>query len=148
MTHIASKTLHDNHGLTRRQRDMLVFIVEYSDREGVSPSYQEIQEGTGLTSLSRVHHLIGALVQRGWLSKLDGKPRSLTVLRRPVLPASGPQAHMRDRDTILHMLDLTRGAVAALWVMDCPESRREAHAVACDGMQAIADIINKKGSDQ
>ncbi|GHC79555.1 LexA family protein [Limoniibacter endophyticus] len=68
-------------GLTPRQRDALKFISDYAAKNGVSPSFEDIQHGLGLHSRSGVSRLVDALIERGCLLKLSNRARSLTVLR-------------------------------------------------------------------
>lgn len=67
-------------GITPRQAKVLRFIkTYYSDTEGVPPTYQEISAACGFTK-SGVHAVVTALVERGHLTKLDGRTRSLAVV--------------------------------------------------------------------
>lgn len=56
--------------LTQRMRDCLDFIVERYQADGISPSYREVQEHLGLKSVSGVHRIVSALIERGHLTML------------------------------------------------------------------------------
>jgi repressor LexA len=69
--------------LTRKQRDLLVFINDYIQKTGLSPSFEEMKIGLDLKSKSGIHRLINALVERGFLERLPNKARALEVKRLP-----------------------------------------------------------------
>jgi repressor LexA len=66
------------YNLTRKQRDLLIFIQTYTDRHGVVPSYDEMRIGLGLASKSGVNRLIVGLEQRGWIDR--GVPECARVM--------------------------------------------------------------------
>ena len=69
--------------LTQKQRDLLMFIHEYTARTGLSPSFEEMKDGLDLKSKSGIHRLINALVERGFLERLPNKARALEVKKLP-----------------------------------------------------------------
>lgn len=69
--------------LTRKQRDLLLFINDFINDNGVSPSFDEMKEALDLKSKSGIHRLINALVERGFLERLPHKARALEVKRLP-----------------------------------------------------------------
>ena len=69
--------------LTKKQRDLLVFINDYTQETGLSPSFEEMKEGLNLKSKSGIHRLINALVERGFLERLPNKARALEVKKMP-----------------------------------------------------------------
>lgn len=68
-------------GLTRRQREILIFVQRYTDAHGYPPSVREIGQALGLTSSSTVHSHLSALEKKGYLRRDPSKPRALEVLR-------------------------------------------------------------------
>jgi len=66
--------------LTKKQLAVFDFIQDYTEENGVSPSYREIMEGLGLTSVSAVAEHIDNLVEKGALKKNPGEARSLQIL--------------------------------------------------------------------
>lgn len=66
--------------ITKKQQAVLDFIQDYTDENGVSPSYREIMTGLGLSSVSAVAEHIDNLVAKGVLQKNMGEARSLTIL--------------------------------------------------------------------
>lgn len=69
--------------LTRKQRDLLVFIHERLKDGGVAPSFDEMKEALDLKSKSGIHRLITGLVERGYLQRLPNRARAVEVLRLP-----------------------------------------------------------------
>jgi len=63
--------------LTRRQKQVYDFISEFVDKHGYSPSYEEIAEGLGLSSLATVHKHIGNLEQKQLLRRDYNRSRSM-----------------------------------------------------------------------
>lgn len=67
--------------VTKKQKAILDFIEDYTDENGVSPSYREIAAGVGLKSVSSVAEHIDNLVALGALKKAgDGSARTLQVV--------------------------------------------------------------------
>lgn len=81
--------------LTKKQRDLLMFINDYTQRTGLSPSFEEMKLGLDLKSKSGIHRLINALVERGFLERLPNKARALEVKKLPENIVAMPQAPRR-----------------------------------------------------
>lgn len=69
--------------LTKKQRDLLIYIHEKIAKGDVAPSFDEMKDALGLKSKSGIHRLINALVDRGFLERLPNKARALNVRRLP-----------------------------------------------------------------
>ena len=69
--------------LTKKQRELLLFIRDRLNANGVSPSFDEMKEALDLKSKSGIHRLITALEERGFLRRLPHRARALEVLRLP-----------------------------------------------------------------
>ena len=67
--------------LTRRQKQVYDFISEFVDRHGYSPSFEEIAEGLGLSSLATVHKHITNLEQKELLRRDYNRSRSIDLLK-------------------------------------------------------------------
>ena len=65
--------------LTKRQKDVLDYLTEFVRDKGYSPSFEEIAEGLGLSSLATVHKHIGTLEAKGYLRRNFNQSRSLEV---------------------------------------------------------------------
>ena len=57
---------------TAQEREVLRFIRDHREVEGVSPSFREIQEHLGVSSLSTVHYHVNKLIERGELVNRGG----------------------------------------------------------------------------
>ena len=66
--------------LYRRQKQIVDFIAQYIQRNGHSPTLQEIADAMELSSLATVHEHIAALVRKGVLKKYDGAVRGLEIV--------------------------------------------------------------------
>ena len=69
--------------LTRKQSELLRFIHERLQNEGVPPSFDEMKEALDLRSKSGIHRLIMALEERGFIKRLANRARAIEVLRLP-----------------------------------------------------------------
>ena len=69
--------------LTKKQKNLLVFINKKIRSTGVSPSYEEMKNSLNLKSKSGIHRLITALEERGFIKRLAHKARALEVLKLP-----------------------------------------------------------------
>jgi SOS-response transcriptional repressor LexA len=66
---------------TKKQKELLTFIEEFIAAHGYSPSYREIMQGTGHTSVATVSLHVNNLIKRGHLAKRDRSARSLEVVK-------------------------------------------------------------------
>jgi repressor LexA len=69
--------------LTKKQSELLRFIHERLQAEGVPPSFDEMKEALDLRSKSGIHRLIMALEERGFIKRLANRARAIEVLRLP-----------------------------------------------------------------
>ena len=69
--------------LTKKQKNLLVYINEKLKSDGVSPSYDEMRISLSLKSKSGIHRLISALEERGFIKRLAHKARALEVVKLP-----------------------------------------------------------------
>jgi repressor LexA len=67
--------------LTKKQRQMLDYVESFVDTNGYSPSYEEIADHFGYSSLATVHEHLTNLEAKGYLRKNYNKSRSLEVVR-------------------------------------------------------------------
>jgi hypothetical protein len=65
---------------TKKQKELLTFIEDFIAEHGYSPSYREVMQGTGHTSVATVSLHINNLIKRGHLAKRDHSARSLEVV--------------------------------------------------------------------
>lgn len=76
-------------GLTRKQQQILDFILKWQRTEGTTPTYQEIADQFGFRSLNSVTEHVRLLRQKGHLQSEPGKARSLRI--------TSPLAKLRSR---------------------------------------------------
>ncbi len=69
--------------LTKKQKNLLLFINKRLRSTGESPSYEEMKDSLNLKSKSGIHRLICALEERGFIERLAHKARALKVIKLP-----------------------------------------------------------------
>ncbi|MBO6548779.1 MAG: transcriptional repressor LexA [Rhizobiales bacterium] len=69
--------------LTKKQKDLLLFIHSRVQETGVSPSFDEMKDALELKSKSGIHRLITALEERGFIRRLAHRARALEILKLP-----------------------------------------------------------------
>ena len=78
--------------LTRKQYDLLHFIHERLQIDGVPPSFDEMKEALDLRSKSGIHRLITALEERGFIRRLAHRARAIEIIKLPdSLEAKSPR---------------------------------------------------------
>ena len=110
--------------LTKKQKNLLLFINKKLRSSGVSPSYEEMKQSLNLKSKSGIHRLISALEERGFIKRLAHKARALEVIKLPetasandiynsfspsVIKGGLDEAHSTNKDTEIPVL----GSIAA-----------------------------------
>src|SRR4030081_3750393 len=65
--------------LTQRQKQVLDFLVEFVDKNGYNPSYEEIAGGMNLASLATLHKHMAALEANHYVRRSFNQSRSLEV---------------------------------------------------------------------
>lgn len=76
--------------LTKKQRDLLLFIHERLQENGVAPSFEEMKNALNLKSKSGIHRLISALEERNFIRRLPHRARALEIIRLPDSEDSAP----------------------------------------------------------
>lgn len=66
--------------LYRKEREVLEFLAQFQNQRGYSPTLSEIAKATGHRSNSTVHALIRALVDKGYVQKVQGNARVLKII--------------------------------------------------------------------
>ena len=66
--------------ITKRQREIYDFIARFVAEHGYSPSFEEIGDGTKLSSLATVHKHVSNLEKKGLLKRDYNRSRSIDVL--------------------------------------------------------------------
>jgi repressor LexA len=77
--------------LTKKQRELLLFINQRLRESGISPSFDEMKDALLLKSKSGIHRLINGLEERGFIRRLPHRARALEVIRLPQESAAAPR---------------------------------------------------------
>ena len=67
-------------GLTKKQREIFDFIVNFMEEHGFAPSYREIAEYFDLASVSTVHDHVRSLASKGYLKTSGGEARAIEIM--------------------------------------------------------------------
>ena len=63
--------------MTKRQKECRDFILNFWERHGYGPSYQEISDGLGMKNKSGAYRIVTLLCERGHLRNHAGQARSI-----------------------------------------------------------------------
>jgi repressor LexA len=69
--------------LTKRQKQVLDFLVEFINGNGYAPSFEEIAHSLDLSSLATVHKHVENLERKGFIRRGYNQSRSIDVLALP-----------------------------------------------------------------
>lgn len=137
--------------LTKRQYEVLDFIKTFVEKQGYSPSFDEIRKGLKLNSLATVHKHINTLERKGCLARDYNRSRSIEVLSmRPRSEAKGRAAseHAPERAG-LPAMSAKRGGEVEAWRFELPllgriAAGRPIEAVPTDETISLADFVGSK----
>jgi len=71
--------------LYKRQRQIVDFIAQYIQKNGYSPTLQEIANSIGVSSLATVHEHLQALQRKKIIKKYEGTVRGIELIDRTFL---------------------------------------------------------------
>lgn len=71
--------------LYKRQRQIVDFIAQFIQKNGYSPTLQEIATSIGVSSLATVHEHLQALIRKKVIKKFDGAVRGIELVDRTFL---------------------------------------------------------------
>jgi repressor LexA len=69
--------------LTKRQKEVLNYLVGFLNKNGYSPSFEEIAHSLKLTSLATVHKHLSTLEKKGYIRRGYNQSRSIEVVQLP-----------------------------------------------------------------
>jgi SOS-response transcriptional repressor LexA len=72
-------------GLTKRQREVLNTLERYIWEEGYVPSYRQIGQAIGCSSLSTVHKHVHRLKDKGYLTLKDWQAASIQIVDQKLI---------------------------------------------------------------
>jgi repressor LexA len=67
--------------LTKRQKEILEFIIEYLAGHGYAPTLEEIAVRFGIASLNAVHKHLSSLQEKGYINRTWNRVRSIEVCK-------------------------------------------------------------------
>lgn len=74
----------------KRQKQILDFLAQYIQKNGYSPTLQQIAEAIGVSSLATVHEHLSSMAKKGLIKKYEGAVRGIELVDK-------------------HLAELTRG---------------------------------------
>lgn len=66
--------------LYKRQKQILDFISQYVQKNGYSPTLQQIADALGVSSLATVHEHLNAMVKKKVIKKFEGAVRGIEII--------------------------------------------------------------------
>ncbi len=72
--------------LTRRQREILDYLNDYTAEHGYAPSFDEIAEKFDYASLATVHEHLSNLERKGYIKRSYNESRAIEILPSDVFP--------------------------------------------------------------
>ncbi len=111
--------------LDKHQRRILRFIERYENQNGRTPSYEEIRQGTGMSSKDHVYRDVQALEEQHYVRREPSISRGISLLRTadgypvttfsysiPVLPSiSEQETHPKSDLDIQDWIEITRAMI-------------------------------------
>ena len=76
--------------LTHKQMELLRFIQDRLQSDGVPPSFDEMKDALDLKSKSGIHRLITGLEERGFIRRLANRARAIEVIKLPEMGQQNP----------------------------------------------------------
>jgi repressor LexA len=74
--------------LYKRQKQILDFIAQFIQRNGHSPTLQDIADAIGVSSLATVHEHLETMEKKGVIKRRDGAVRGIEILDREIAEKS------------------------------------------------------------
>ncbi len=65
--------------LYRKERQVLEFLAQFQSKNGYAPTLREIANATGHRAVSTIHVIIRNLIDKGYVTKVDGNARILQI---------------------------------------------------------------------
>jgi len=103
--------------LTKKQKNLLLYINNKIRSTGVSPSYEEMKVSLNLKSKSGIHRLISALEERGFVRRLAHKARALEVVKLPENASANDIFNTFTPSVIKGGLDTTPGIASEISIL-------------------------------
>ena len=72
--------------LTKRQREILNYLANYTEQNGYAPSFEEIAEQFRYSSLATVHEHLSNLERKGYIKRSYNESRAIEILPTEATP--------------------------------------------------------------
>ena len=139
--------------LTRKQLELLDFIRQRIDIDGIPPSFDEMKEALDLRSKSGIHRLITALEERGFIRRLAHRARALEIVKLPEAmerPGFSPKVIKGDRPDAAPAPTPARPRggmdIEAVHAMEIPMMGRIAAGVPIEAISHVSHHVAVPGS--
>ena len=80
--------------LTERQKRILDFILDFQERQGISPTHREICDEFGYSSYGTVHKHLKLLTEKGYIKRAWNQKRGVQVVRQGGGRSGKPEARV------------------------------------------------------
>ena len=135
--------------LTRKQIELLDFIKQRIDADGVPPSFDEMKEALDLRSKSGIHRLITALEERGFIRRLAHRARALEIVKLPEAmerPGFVPKIISGNRTEAYRAAPTVQANDGAIHVIELPVMGRIAAGTPIEAIAEISHHVAVPGS--
>ena len=135
--------------LTRKQLELLDFIRQRIDADGVPPSFDEMKDALDLKSKSGIHRLITALEERGFIRRLAHRARALEILKLPEAmekPGFTPKIIQGDKPAPAPKRPAAALDIVPVDAMDIPMMGRIAAGVPIEAIAHVSHHVAVPGS--
>ena len=135
--------------LTRKQIELLDFIRQRVDEDGVPPSFDEMKDALDLKSKSGIHRLITALEERGFIRRLAHRARALEILKLPeAMEKVGfkPKVITGDKPALAPKRPVAALEIASVDAMEIPLMGRIAAGVPIEAISHVSHHVAVPGS--
>lgn len=128
--------------LTKKQKDLLLFIHERMKSGDIAPSFDEMRDALSLKSKSGIHRLITGLVERGYLERLPHRARALEVKKLP----EGYAPKTNDNSRASHQTREINAVIAHAAMMSIPMQGRIAAGTPIEAIRDESSTIDVPNS--
>ena len=67
--------------LTKKQKELFIYLNDYISSNDIPPSFEEMKKAVNLKSKSGIHRLITSLEQRGFIKRLKHRARAIDITK-------------------------------------------------------------------
>ena len=67
--------------MTRKEKQVLQFIIDFKKSKGYPPTVKEIARGVNTKSTTHIREILIRLSEQGYISFIPKKPRTINILK-------------------------------------------------------------------